>query len=97
MMKKRSLAILLCTLLCLIMLCSLYLLSKEASHACAEPDCPICLEIQICSAVINHLAGAVIMAAVCLSISFSLARMLVCQVRYHAINTLVQLKVKLTN
>lgn len=95
--KKKIAAVVMCFMLVMsIFLASLYIVSK-AHHECTGQDCPICHEIQLCVQFLNTVGGAVIITAVVL---FTLHEFLIVLTSFLYIcrnNTLVSLKVKLSD
>ncbi len=70
-MKKRIAALLLCVGLCSVVVFSYAFIALESEHDCTDHHCHICLELQLCHALIRSLlhSGAAVAAvtyAVCL-------------------------------
>ena len=76
---------------------SFLLVIKEQNHHCSGQDCPICHEIMICQNILHSISGNT--GSICLAIFFLIILSVlqkthdVCQTR----QTLVSLKVKLTD
>ncbi len=95
--KKRTLAFIMAIVIVFVMLFSVFFITRNATHCCAQDGCPICQQLEFCE---NALYGMVAIAAACVLFLFPLTR---CdgsvsfrpsRISFH---TLVSLKVKLSN
>lgn len=94
---KKKIAAILALLVLFVMLLSVTYVAAESNHRCEGADCPICHQICICEHVLKTLSGA---ASV--SIMWYVLRQNLCQVvsvvsGFVRRDTLVSLKVKLSD
>lgn len=91
-------AIIICIALFSVLFFSIFYISHEANHDCTGKDCPICFKIQACIQTIATIGSAIITASstsiLLLCIALSPA---VCKANQIVFDTLVSLKVKLSN
>ena len=97
MKKARIAAIAVCVLLCIVMAISLLFITLESDHACIGDECHICIELQICNAVLQGLAYAAIASIVLCFFARYFADILKYISPKNETRTLIALKIKLTN
>lgn len=95
---RRLTAFLMCVFLCLILAFTFRYMILESNHHCTGKDCPICMEIHICVSLQNTIGSGVIfpaaIAAAVLAFATKKYARALFEYRYQ---TLVSLKVKLTD
>ena len=95
--KTRIAALLLAAAVLTVMLCSAFYLALEAGHDCIGDGCAICCQITVCRNVLRKLSTSVCAAAFAAVLSYTLCRnILICADCIHR-NSLVALKVKLSD
>ena len=95
--KKRFAAVIMCIMLVLSIFTASFYIVSRAHHECTGQDCPICHEIQLCVQFLNTVGGAVILSAVVLFTVHEILIVLMSFVHVCQNNTLVSLKVKLSD
>ena len=95
--KKRIAALLLAVTVLLVMLYSALFIAAEADHDCAGENCPICAQIAVCQNILKVFSLTVCIAAFPAVFSYTLCRGSFACADVIPRNTLVSLKVKLTN
>jgi hypothetical protein len=94
-MKKKTVAFILCALLCLAVASSLIFIAEASGHDCPGDDCHICLELKASLSLLSSFA-LVILAAFFLDAAGGRRHILKSRPCPGPRNTLVLLKVKLT-
>ena len=95
--KMRIAALLLAAAVLTVMLCSAFYLALEAGHDCIGDGCAICCQIAVCRNVLRKLSLSVCAAALAAAFTYTLCRdILSCADCIHR-NSLVALKVKLSD
>lgn len=95
--KTRIAALLLAAAVLTVMLCSAFYLALEAGHDCIGDGCAICYQIAVCRNVLKKLSLSVCAAALAAAFTYTLCReFLTCADCIHR-NSLVALKVKLSD
>ena len=97
MEKKKRIAAFLAVTILLVLLFSAAFIATEADHDCAGENCPICAQIAVCQNILKTFALAVCIAAFPAVFSHVLCRGSFACADAIPRNTLVSLKVKLTN
>ena len=95
--KHRFAAVLMCVILTAVILLSSFYIVEEAHHDCTGQNCPICHEIQLCVQFLNTVGGAAIIVVVAF---FTVREFLIVLPLFDHVcqnNTLVSLKVKLSD
>lgn len=95
--NKRLMAAFLALLLVCTLFFSFFFVAAKSNHDCVDEVCSICQEIQTCIQTIRSISIAVTAAATLAIAAFSLVRVIVPIVQSIIFQTLVSLKVKLTN
>lgn len=95
--KKRIAAAFLAVTILLVLLFSAAFIAAEADHDCAGENCPICDQIAACQNILKTFSLAVCIAAFPAVFSYTLCRGSFACADVIPRNTLVSLKVKLTN
>ncbi len=95
--KQRLFAFLLAGLLAVVVLFSAFFISQNSNHHCAQENCPVCQQLELCECALQTLAVAVV--AVCFSFLLFLHKEQKClsEGRRFGSPSLVSLKVKLSN
>ena len=95
--KKKVISFLLTVLICSIMLWSAFYIANETGHDCIGEDCPICYQLSVCQNNINRLS-TVVCSIICTFFFISkLRNVKLSGFVFFSGNTLVSLKVKLTD
>ena len=95
--KKRIAALFLAVTVLFVMLYSALFIAAEADHDCVGENCPICYQINVCQNTLKNLSLAVSAAAFAAAFTYTLCReFLTCADCIHR-NSLVALKVKLSD
>ena len=95
--KKKVIAVFLTVALLFVMLYSALFIAAEADHDCVGENCPICYQINVCQNALKNLSLAVCAAAFAAAFTYTLCReLLTCADCIHR-NSLVALKVKLSD
>ena len=95
--KTRITALLLAAAVLTVMLCSAFYLALEAGHDCIGDGCAICCQIAVCRNVLKKLSLSVCAAAFAVAFTYTLCRdVSACADCIHC-NSLVALKVKLSD
>ena len=82
---------------CLLVFSSVFL-AKESGHDCSGQDCPVCAEMQACSAVIRRLGSAAVPVLLAILVfSFWLTAEIYRPVFTPLLLTLVSLKIRLND
>lgn len=81
----------------LVLLFSAAFIAAEADHDCVGENCPICAQIAVCQNILKTFSLAVCIAAFPAVFSYTLCRGSFACADVIPRNTLVSLKVKLTN
>ena len=97
MEKKKRIAAFLAVTILLVLLFSAAFIATEADHDCAGENCPICAQIAVCQNLLKTFSLAVCIAAFPAVVSYMLCRGSFACADVIPRNTLVSLKVKLTN
>lgn len=98
MLKSRRLIALVTAAVFAIAFCfSVLFIAEEAEHNCAGGDCQICEQINVCLHFFDNFTPKPNSAFLALVISFSVVLCLGFAVEGKKLNTLVNLKVKLSN
>ena len=97
MEKKKRIAAFLAVTILLVLLFSAVFIAAEADHDCAGENCPICAQIAVCQNILKTFSLAVCIAAFPAVFSYTLCRGSFACTDAILRNTLVSLKVKLTN
>ena len=95
--KKRIAAAFLAVTILLVLLFSAAFIAAEADHDCAGENCPLCDQITVFKKIRNAFSLAVCIAAFPAVFSYTLCRGSFACADAIPRNTLVSLKVKLTN
>jgi hypothetical protein len=95
--NKKVLALILSLAIVFVLLFSVFYIAKEAHHTCIGDNCPICQEIEVCLQALNNIGLALIIAVSALVISYCTINSFAALSNKNVFNTLVNLKVKLTN
>lgn len=95
--NKKVLALILSLAIVFVLLFSVFYIAKEAHHTCVGDNCPICQEIEVCLQALNNIGSALIIILSVLVISHCLVNSVTAISNENVLNTLVNLKVKLTN
>ena len=95
--KKRIAALLLAVTVLLVMLYSALFIAAEADHDCVGEGCPICYQVDACQNTLKSLSLAVCVTAVAVAFTYTLCRCISFCTDYAQRDTLVSLKVKLSN
>ena len=90
--RNRIAALLLAVTILVIMLYSAFFVAAEADH-----DCPICYQVDACQNTLKSLSLAVCATAVAVAFTYTLCRCISLCMDYAQRDTLVSLKVKLSN
>ena len=97
MEKKKRIAAFLAVTILLVLLFSAAFIAAEADHDCAGENCLICAQIAVCQNILKTFSLAVCIAAFPAVFSYTLCRGSFACADAIPRNTLVSLKVKLTN
>ena len=96
MNKKRTLALVLSAMLCVLVMFSVFFVAAENNHDCTGENCPICYQINMCESTVKSISAgpaAVSMLAATLVVLLLLSL----NTNETSVNeTLVSLKVKLS-
>ncbi len=95
--KKRTFVLLLATIVCFVMLFSSVFVAVNAGHGCAGELCPICCQINLCKNTLKTLSNDVPVITLAIALSYAF---LICLSAFTAgkqMESLVTLKVKLSN
>lgn len=102
--RNRIAALLLAVTILVIMLYSAFFVAAEADHDCVGEGCPICYQVDACQNTLKSLslavcvtAVAVCVTAVAVAFTYILCRCISLCTDYAQRDTLVSLKVKLSN
>ena len=95
--KKRIAAAFLAVTILLVLFFSAAFMAAEADHACGGENGPICAQIAVCQNILKTFSLAVCIAAFPAVFSYTLCRGSFACADAIPRNTLVSLKVKLTN
>ena len=95
--RNRIAALLLAVTILVIMLYSAFFVAAEADHDCVGEGCPICYQIDACQNTPKSLSLAVCVTAVAVAFTYILCRCISLCTDYAQRDTLVSLKVKLSN
>ena len=93
--RNRIAALLLAVTILVIMLYSAFFVAAEADHDCV--GCPICYQIDACQNTLKSLSLAVCVTAVAVAFTYTLCRCISLCTDNAQRDTLVSLKVKLSN
>ncbi|WMI79815.1 hypothetical protein [Anaerotignum sp. MB30-C6] len=97
MKNKRLVAAFLALLLICTLFFSFFFVAAKSNHDCVDKGCSICQEIQFCIQTIRSISTVVTATTTLVITAFFLVRFIVPIVQRMIIQTLVSLKVKLTN
>ena len=95
--RNRIAALLLAVTILVIMLYSAFFVAAEADHDCVGEGCPICYQVDACQNTLKSLSLAVCATAVAVAFTYTLCRCISLCTDYAQRDTLVSLKVKLSN
>lgn len=95
--KMRSIALLVSFVVLFVMLCSAFYIVAEADHDCTGENCPICYQISVCQNTLKDLSFAVCTAAFGAAFTYTLCQSVSARTEDSQSNTLVSLKVKLSD
>ena len=95
--KKRTVAILLAVTVLFVMLCFALFIAAEANHDCTGESCPICRQIDLCQNTVKNLSLALCAIAFTAALTDPLSRGVSTCASIVRSNSLVALKVKLSN
>ena len=93
----RIAAILLAAAVLFVMLNSALFIAAEADHDCAGEHCRICFQLRVCHNALKTLSLAASAAALAVTLSYTLCCSVFACAAASPSNTLVSLKVKLTD
>lgn len=95
--RNRIAALLFAVTILVIMLYSAFFVAAEADHDCVGEGCPICYQVDACQNTLKSLSLAVCVTAVAVAFTYILCRCISLCTDYAQRDTLVSLKVKLSN
>lgn len=95
--KKRILIILLTMAFIFGMLFSVMYITVESHHDCIGEDCPICQYIIVCENILKKLSTALAVISISITFVFASKISIIKNLKLILIQTLVSLKVKLSN
>ena len=95
--RNRIAALLLAVTILVIMLYSAFFVAVEADHDCVGEGCPICYQVDACQNTLKSLSLAVCVTAVAVAFTYILCRCISLCTDNAQRDTLVSLKVKLSN
>ena len=95
--RNRIAALLLAVTIPVIMLYSAFFVGAEADHDCVGEGCQICYQVDACQNTLKSLSLAVCVTAVAVAFTYTLCRCISLCMDYAQRDTLVSLKVKLSN
>lgn len=93
----REISFVLVLAVCLLVLFSAVFITAEADHDCIGEDCRICAVITICKNTLKMQSAVAADAVVSAALAFASIAVCVCIYRSDDKNSLVSLKVKLSN
>ncbi|MCD7797397.1 MAG: hypothetical protein LUG95_07345 [Clostridiales bacterium] len=94
--KRRITAMLVSLIYIFILLFSITFVAIEADHECFEDNCPVCCQISICNNILKNVSSVSAVALAVLTLIFT-ALLIICAERHIAGDTLVMLKIKLSD
>lgn len=95
--KTRTVALMLALIVGLVMLFSSVFIAVESHHECDDNRCATCYQIEVCKNVLKTLAEAVLFSAVIAGLTHYFVVYLQALTSGKRIESLVTLKVKLSN
>ena len=95
--RNRIAALLFAVTILVIMLYSAFFVAVEADHDCVGEGCPICYQVDACQNTLKSLSLAVCVTAVAVAFTYTLCRCISLCTDNAQRDTLVSLKVKLSN
>lgn len=95
--QTRFLTIFLAVLMAFVMLSSITYIAVEAGHDCTGQDCVVCHQINACQNILKNLGLVTAVAAVAVALIYISHQAVLPDAETICINTLVALKVKLSN
>lgn len=95
--KKRITALVLMILFVFITLFMTIFIAEEANHECIGDNCQICRQINFCENILKNISSGTAASAVISACFLFLYGVILPHCRNFCINTLVTLKVKLSN
>ena len=94
---KKKIAAILALLVLFVMLLSVTYVAAESNHQCEGADCPVCHQICICEQILKTLSGAAGTAIIWYVFWQNLCRVVSVVAGFVRRDTLVSLKVKLSD
>lgn len=95
--RNRDFARLLAVVVCLVVLLSAFYIAAEADHDCIGEHCLICCHVAVCKTVLETLGAAVFVARIVAALTRSLDIVRSAPVRCATKDSLISLKVKLSD
>lgn len=95
--KKRIAAIILAVTVMFVMLGSAFFIAAEADHDCVGENCPICYQLNVCRNTLKSLSLAVCAAVFFAAFTYTLRVSISAHAYTSTSNSLVTLKVKLSD
>lgn len=95
--RIRAIAAILAGIVAVVILSSSLYIAAEADHDCHGADCLICAHIVVCENTLRELACAVLVAVAATGLTYAFVDSVSYGKRSYTDNTLVSLKVKLSN
>ena len=95
--KKRIIFLVVAVAAFFVMLYSALYIAAEANHDCVGENCPICYQISVCENALKNLSSAVCAVAFAAAVTYTLCRSISACAEVTPSDTLVLLKVKLTD
>lgn len=97
MKNNRHVALWLCVAVLFVMLFTSFYSAHETDHHCIGEGCEICAQIENCRQHLETLFAAVTVSVLALALSYNLITLFFCFAGRISQNSLVALKVKLSN
>lgn len=97
MKNNRYVALWLCIAVLFVMLFASFYSAHEADHHCIGEGCEFCAQIENCRQLLETLFAGITVAALALALSYTLDILFFCSAKCLSQNSLVALKVKLSN
>lgn len=95
--KKRIVSLVLAVTVLFVVLYSTFYIAAEADHDCVGDNCPICYQIRVCQNTLKNVALAAHAAAFTTAVAYILCSVISACAEIKQSDTLVSLKVKLSN
>ncbi len=95
--RNRILSLVLAVSVAFVMLFSVFYIAVNSDHDCAGENCQVCCQISACKNILKTLSECACIAAFTVAAVYVLIRLIELSASSVATDTLVTLKVKLTN